>query len=136
MKVKKRIPKKSKQSPNTVESSIWLDEVLDEKARKLERFFEGRVEVSWSCSKHRGLHCAKIKVIGPQFVFKAMAQHDSLYTAAEMALVKVQQQVQKEKTKRRQKIHRRNLENPRHEQLRERTREEIRIQELLEQEAA
>lgn len=82
-----------------------LDEKIKEKSEKLKKYFEGNVNVQWSCSAIPMNHVAEIKVVGPHFTIFAAATDDNLYKCLDKVLDKAEIQLQRKKDKTRTKIH-------------------------------
>jgi putative sigma-54 modulation protein len=84
----------------SLEHTPALDEKIHEKSQKLQKYFEGNLEVHWTCYvRDDGSHCADTKVIGPSFEYHASAFSDSLYKAFDLVMHKIERQVQKRKSK-------------------------------------
>lgn len=89
-----------------LEHTPALDQKIEEKSMKLKKYFDGNLEVFWTCSVKNDVdHQAEIKLLGSGFEFHATGNSDSLYKSLDLAISKVEKQVQKKKDKRRDKIH-------------------------------
>lgn len=89
-----------------LEHTPALDQKIEEKSLKLKKYFDGNLEVFWTCSvREDGAHLAEIKLLGPKFEFHASGNSDSLYKSLDLAISKVEKQVHKVKEKRRERIH-------------------------------
>lgn len=89
-----------------LEHTPALDQKIEEKSKKLKKYFDGNLEVFWTCSvKNEIDHLAEIKLLGSGFEFHASGSSDSLYKSLDLAISKVEKQVQKKKDKRRDNIH-------------------------------
>lgn len=82
-----------------------LDERIKEKSQKLEKYFQGNTNVSWTCWVHGDHHWAEIKVHGPKFDFFAKASADNLYKSLDLCVDKMERQIEKQKDMMRNKLH-------------------------------
>jgi putative sigma-54 modulation protein len=83
-----------------LEHTPALDQKIEEKSQKLQKFFEGNFEVQWTCYvRDDGAQCADIKLLGPSFEYHANANADSLYKSLDLAVNKIEKQVHKKKDK-------------------------------------
>lgn len=87
-----------------------LDERIREKALKLEKFWEGRTEMKWTCWVAGGEHQAEVNVLGPKVEYHAKAKSDDLYKTLDLVMEKIQRQVENDKHKIKEKIHRQHIE--------------------------
>lgn len=88
-----------------LDHSASLDERIREKSEKLEKYFQGNIQIQWTCWVDESKQWAEIKVHGPKFDFFAKASSDSLYKSLDLAIDKIERQVEKKKDIRRNKIH-------------------------------
>lgn len=90
-----------------LEHTPSLDEKIREKSQKLEKFFDGNFSVHWTCwCDDKGKHFAEVKVIGqPQDCF-AKAHAENLYMALDDVIEKIERQLEKQKSKLRNRLHR------------------------------
>lgn len=107
-----------------------LDEKIRDKSQKFQKYFQGRFEVSWVCWVHHENHWAEIKLHGPKFTFFAKASSKNLYKSLDMVMDKMERQVEKIKTQKRNKIHYHQEMSPKNKQLENQIREEEKIQEI------
>jgi putative sigma-54 modulation protein len=83
-----------------LEHTPALDEKIKSKSQKLKKFFDGNVEVHWTCYvRDDGAHCADIKLLGPNFEYHAGAHSEKLYKSLDLAINKIEKQVSKKKDK-------------------------------------
>jgi len=83
-----------------------LDEMIQKKSQKLEKYFEGHFNVDWVCwCDDKQSHWAEVKVHGHSFDFCAKVSTDSLYKTLDQVLEKIDKQMNKHKKKLRNKIH-------------------------------
>lgn len=83
-----------------LEHTPALDEKIETKSKKLKKFFEGNIEVHWTCYvRDDGAHCADIKLLGPSFEYHAAAHSEKLYKSLDLAVNKIEKQVSKKKDK-------------------------------------
>lgn len=88
-----------------LEHTESLDERIKEKTSKLEKLFNGRVDIKWTCWVKEGGHHAEVKINGPHFNYHASAVSDSLYKTIDLALNKTQKQITKKKERWKNQIH-------------------------------
>jgi putative sigma-54 modulation protein len=89
-----------------LEHTEALDEKIQLKTQKLNKFFEGNFDVVWTCwVDEKQSHWAEIKVIGHSFEFHAKASAEIMYKTLDVVIDKVQAQMMKQKSKLRNKIH-------------------------------
>jgi putative sigma-54 modulation protein len=89
-----------------LEHTPALDEKIEKKSKKLEKFFDGNFNVDWVCwCDDKAQHWAELKVHGHAFDFHAKADADSLYKALDLVIEKVEKQMLKQKSKLRNKLH-------------------------------
>lgn len=83
-----------------------LDEMIQKKSQKLEKYFEGHFDVHWVCwCDEKQSHWAEVKVHGHSLDFYAKASSDLLYKTLDLVIEKVDKQMSKQKTKLRNKVH-------------------------------
>lgn len=90
---------KIKISYKHLESTAGLDEVTQRKSEKLKKYFEGRLNLSWSFSVEKGSHIAHCHLTGNHLDFFAEATTDSIYSAIDEVIHHLERQVQKSKEK-------------------------------------
>lgn len=97
-----------------------LDEKIQKKTDKLNKFFEGNIDVSWTCSiKDDGKHCAEVKVIGPSFIYHASAESDKMYKSLDLVIQKIQKQVNRKKDKWKNHLSRKHKQSVKEQQMAE-----------------
>ncbi len=89
-----------------MEHTPSLDERIREKALKVEKFWQGKTEMKWTCWVTGGEHHAEVNVLGPKVEYHAHAKSDDLYKTLDLVIEKVERQVEKDKSKMKNKIHR------------------------------
>lgn len=82
-----------------------LDERIKEKTERLEKYFQGNINVHWVCWVHEDEHWAEIKVHGPRFDFFAKASTDNMYKSLDLAIDKIERQFEKQKDMKKNKLH-------------------------------
>lgn len=83
-----------------IEHTESLDQKIQEKSQKFQKFFEGNFEVQWTCYlNHHKDQCADVKIIGSQFEYHASAHSDSLYKSFDLVVSKMERQIHKKKEK-------------------------------------
>ena len=76
-----------------------LDERIHEKSEKLAKYFDGNINLKWSCWVKEGNHYAEAHLHGPQFDYHAHGHTDSLYKTIDVVIDKLEKQVSKKKDK-------------------------------------
>ena len=86
-----------------------LDQCIREKSEKLSKLMEGEgdVRLKWTCYVKEKQHCAEIHILGRKMDIFAKDSSPSLYKSIDQALLKVEKQLSKRKSKLKNKIHRR-----------------------------
>jgi putative sigma-54 modulation protein len=98
-----------------LEHTPSLDEKIQEKSHKLEKYFEGNFDVHWTCYiRDDGKHGADIRVHGPSFEYFASSYSESLYKTFDQVINKIERQLFKKKSKWKNKINRHNYDSPKH----------------------
>jgi putative sigma-54 modulation protein len=82
-----------------------LDQRIQEKTEKLTKYFEGNIGVQWVCWVRHEKHYAEIQLHGPGFDFFAKASADNMYKALDLVIEKMERQLEKQKTMRRNRLH-------------------------------
>lgn len=83
-----------------LEHTEALDEKIQSKSNKLKKFFDGNIELHWTCYvRDDGAHCADIKLLGPSFEYHATSHSDTLYKSLDLSVNKIEKQVIKKKDK-------------------------------------
>ncbi len=88
-----------------LEHTEALDQKIQEKTNKLKKFFEGNIDVQWTCWVQEGKHFADVHLFGNNFEYKARAESDSLYKTLDLAIKKITTQVEKRKSKWKDHMH-------------------------------
>lgn len=91
-----------------------LDEKIKEKSEKFEKYFQGNITVSWICWVHEDKHWAEVKVHGPKFDFFAKAHADNMYKSLDLVVDKMERQIEKAKSQKRNKLHNGPYETPKY----------------------
>ena len=81
-----------------------LDERIQEKSQKFEKFYKGNVDVQWICWVHEEKHWAEVKVHGPKFDFFAKAHADNMYKSLDLVVEKIERQFEKQKGQKKNRI--------------------------------
>lgn len=106
-----------------------LDERIKEKSEKLDKYFEGHTNVTWTCWVSGDEHWAEIKAHGPKFDFFAKACADNMYKSLDLCVDKMERQFDKKKDLYKNKIHNTAFETPKYMVIDEMVRDEIEFQE-------
>lgn len=89
-----------------LESTPSIEDKIQQKAKKLKKYFNGKIDVDWTCSVESGLHCSEVKVSGDSFSFHASSEDANLYHTFDNVLTKLEKQLQKKKDQMKDKLHR------------------------------
>jgi putative sigma-54 modulation protein len=87
-----------------------LDERIEEKTQKLDRYFEGKYHAKWTCTVKDNSHHAEVELIGPRETYHASAKADNMYKTFDAVVAKLEKQIHKKHDRIRNKIHRKNDE--------------------------
>lgn len=80
-----------------LESTEAIDEFTRKKSSKLEKYFQGRIELHWNYTVEKERHIAHCHLLGNHLEFFAEAESDLLYTAIDEVIVKLEKQIRKKK---------------------------------------
>lgn len=104
-----------------------LNERIHEKSEKLEKYFQGNTSATWHCWVHGDEHWAELKVHGPKFDFFAKGSADNMYKALDLAVDKMEKQIEKQKDMRRNKIHHSSHESLKYKEIQKLIAEEDKV---------
>ena len=82
-----------------MESTPAIKATCEEKSEKLKHFFDGKIHVTWSFSVEKLEHIAHVHVLGSHMDYFGEARTDDLYKSIELAVEKVERQIQRKKEK-------------------------------------
>ncbi|MBF0312573.1 MAG: ribosome-associated translation inhibitor RaiA [Oligoflexia bacterium] len=94
-----------------LEHTPALDEKIRQKSERFQKFLDGHTDVHWTCHVKEGSHCADLRISGSTFQYNASAESDNLYKCLDLAIHKIEKQLNKKKEKWKNKIHSKNFEN-------------------------
>lgn len=83
-----------------------LDERIEEKTNKLERYLEGHYHAKWTCYVKDNHHHAEVELTGPRDNFHASGKADNMYKTFDVVINKLEKQIHKKHDKVKNKIHR------------------------------
>lgn len=89
-----------------LKSSAALEEKVNEKCQKIERLFKKGISINWTSYSQEGLNYTEVSVNGPGVTLHASAKADNLYKTFDLAVEKLEKQVQKKRKKIKEKLHR------------------------------
>lgn len=72
---------------------------VEEKSKKLQKFFDGRFDLSWVFFLEGGWHIASVVVSGKNFVYRAEGKTTNLYASIDFACRKLERQIGRKKAK-------------------------------------
>ncbi len=101
-----------------------LDQRIKEKSEKFEKFFNGNMNVQWTCWVHNDEHWAEVKVHGPKFDFFAKSSADNMYKSLDLAVEKIERQFEKQKDMKRNKLHSHQFDTPKYLEIASRLKDE------------
>lgn len=93
-----------------IEHTPSLDSRIEKKSKRLEKYFDGRSVIQWTCYEERDFHIAEITLEGPTFRFNSKGSDRNLYHALDKAINKIEIQLRKQKERMKNPIHQRNPE--------------------------
>ena len=88
-----------------IESTPSIKERIEQKCKKLEKYFDGNYEVNWTCSTSKEGHHSHVILIANGWTINADSTRDDLYKTFDDALGKVEKQILKKKSQSKDKIH-------------------------------
>jgi putative sigma-54 modulation protein len=89
-----------------LEHTPALDERIHEKSMRLEKFFGGKFDVHWTCwVDEKQNHWAEVRVLGQPTECFAKACDDNMYKAFDLVMEKIERQLEKQKSKLRNRVH-------------------------------
>jgi len=107
-----------------LEHTPSLDQRIHEKSEKFKKYFQGNTVIHWFCWVHNEEHWAEIKVNGPKFSFVAKGCSDSMYKSLDLAVEKMERQIDRQKDLKRNKMHSHNFGSPKYLQIEDSLRDE------------
>ena len=88
-----------------LDSTPSIEEKIREKADHLKKYFDGKIEITWTCSVDNKLHRSEVNVHAGHNFFHAKAEDDNLYKTMDEVLSKVERQIRKKNNQLKDKIH-------------------------------
>ncbi len=88
-----------------VEPTDILKNYLEEKSARLNKFFDGRISVSWNIAFERQTAIAHVHVVGNHMDYFGEGQAPNFFGAIDFAIDKIERQVRKHKEVVRDHIH-------------------------------
>ncbi|EQC49080.1 ribosomal subunit interface protein [Bacteriovorax sp. BSW11_IV] len=82
-----------------LEHTPALDARIEEKSERLAKFLGGRSNIHWSCYVKQGIHYAEVEITGPNYNYHATGSSENLYKTIDIAINKIEKQLQKKKEK-------------------------------------
>jgi putative sigma-54 modulation protein len=93
-----------------LEPTPSIEGKIEQKARKLKKYFNGKIDVNWTCSVEGAKHHSEVKVVGDQFSFHASSEDTNLYHTFDDVINKLEKQLEKKKAQMKDKLHRKGAE--------------------------
>lgn len=91
-----------------LEPSTFVHQKIREKATRLKKYFNGKVDIRWVCSVESERHISEINVHAGHRYFHAKAENSNIYKTLDEALIKIKRQIKKINQQLKNKIHRKN----------------------------
>ncbi len=88
-----------------LKNSNALEEKINEKCQKLERLFKKGININWTSYFLEGVHYTEVNVNGPGVNLHASSKAENLYKTFDLALDKLERQVEKKRKKIKDKLH-------------------------------
>jgi putative sigma-54 modulation protein len=82
-----------------------IENRIKDKAAHLAKFFDGKIDVDWTCSLEKNFHKSDVKVHAGHNVFHASAQDNDLYKTFDEVVPKLEKQLRKKNTMMKDHIH-------------------------------
>ncbi|MCO5142814.1 MAG: ribosome-associated translation inhibitor RaiA [Oligoflexia bacterium] len=82
---------------NTHTKGSDIKEFLEDKTRKIEKYFDGKLHAKWTISYEHEEHISHLHVTGNHIELFGEAKEHNLYTSIEEAIDKVERQLVKQK---------------------------------------
>ena len=89
-----------------VKNSPALDERIEKKSSKLEKYTTKECQLKWSCYAKEGRQVVELLLVGEKGELQAKANNSNLYKAMDLAVEKLEKQLHKNKQQVKQKLHR------------------------------
>ncbi len=89
-----------------MDSSPAVEEKINEKCARLNKFFSGEISIDWICSVEKDNHVSEVNAKVAHHNFHAHAVMDNMYKTIDDAVEKLERQMEKEDSKQKEKIHR------------------------------
>ncbi len=84
---------------NHIEKTDAIEEKIKDKASKLKKYFDGRINVHWICNVEKGQQTSSVTVSGQGFTMNAHATDENLYKTFDTVMEKLDKQLHKRKDK-------------------------------------
>lgn len=78
-------------------STPGLNEITSVKSEKLKKYFSGKVALHWNFTVEKDRHVAHCQLTGSKLNYFAEATTDSIYSAIDEVVTKLEKQVQRKK---------------------------------------
>ena len=88
-----------------IEPTESLKSKIEEKAMKLNKFFNGRFDINWTCSTEKDQHISHVTVSGAKKTFNATSKKDDLYKTFDDVIGKLEKQIGKTKEMSKDHLH-------------------------------
>lgn len=95
-----------------IEHTESLDQQIHWKSEKFEKYFDGNIELHWTCYAKGEDHIADVKLLGPSFTYHACGKSNSLYKSLDIVVHKLEKQIIRKKDKWKNNIHQKHNISP------------------------
>ena len=116
-----------------VDQTPMINKKIENETKKLEKFFNGRVQIQWTCTKEMGKHTTVIRLLGPKIEYSSKATEGNILKSLGSAAAKMSKQLRKRKDKVKHSINRKNLDSPKNAEIHKLERSEEIEQEYIEE---
>ena len=87
-----------------------VDQRLQEKSQKLDKYLGGKTTLKWTCYKKENYTYTEAVLFGSNFEYHAKSYADNLFHAFDATIAKLEKQLCRKKDKIKNKIHKKNPE--------------------------
>jgi putative sigma-54 modulation protein len=80
-----------------LESTAGIDDITHRKSEKLTKYFDGKIHLKWNFTVEKQTHVAHCHLLGNHLEYFAEATTDSIYSAIDEVIGKLEKQIRKKK---------------------------------------
>ena len=89
-----------------LESTPSIEEQIRKKAKRLKKYFDGKIYIDWKCSVDRDAHHSEVTVSWNSMSYHASSAEDSLYKTIDDVIHKLERQLERKDQQVKDKLHR------------------------------